>query len=298
MNFCKLKEISGHAAGIYSIDIQGNFLYSASADKFVARWKIDEGVQDKFLIKFEQSVYAISLFQDYTKLAVGLANGDVHFFDLKDRKEHKFYTQHRKAIFSITENKHLNQLYTSDADGNLSVWDTLTLELLAYLPFDCGKIRRIAVSEDGAQIALACQDGHVRILDSDTLNLIADFYAHKEGVTSILFHPKDLTILFTGGKDAFLKKWDLSIQRCVKAIPAHNFAIYDLISLQKGDILVSASRDKTIKIWNLDTVDIHQRLDFKSGGHRHSVNCLVAAGANSFVSASDDRKMIFWELNS
>jgi hypothetical protein len=53
MNFRKLKEISGHAAGIYSLDFDGNFIYSASADKFVARWKLNVGIQDKFSIQFE-----------------------------------------------------------------------------------------------------------------------------------------------------------------------------------------------------------------------------------------------------
>ena len=104
MNFCKLKEISGHAAGIYSLDFDGNYIYSASADKFVARWKIDEGVQDAFSIRFENPAYSLCLFAEKTKLAIGLGNGDLHFFDLTDRKELKFLVQHRKAIFALTEN--------------------------------------------------------------------------------------------------------------------------------------------------------------------------------------------------
>ena len=298
MNFRKLKEISGHAAGIYSLDFNGNFLYSASADKFVARWKLNEGIQDKFSIKFEEAVYAIRLFHEQSKLAVGLANGDLHFFDLSDRKELKYFIQHRKAIFALTENTTFGQLFSADADGNVSVWQSDTMELLAYLPFDCGKIRRIAVSADGLKVALACQDGYVRILHGETLNLIGSFDAHKDGATSVLFDPNDSNLLFSGGKDAYLKKWDLQSGTCLRAIPAHNYAIYDLISLKKVEILVSASRDKTIKIWNAQSLEIIQRLDMKLGGHRHSVNTLVGAGENFFVSASDDRKMIFWGLNS
>jgi len=294
MNFRKLKEISGHAAGIYSLDFHGNYLYSASEDKHVARWKIDEGIQDKFSIKFNEAVYAIRLFDEATRLAVGLANGDLHFFDLTDRKELKFYTQHRKAIFSIVENKPCRQLYSADADGNLSVWDTQTFELLAYLPFDCGKIRRIALSDQGDKIALACQDGQVRILHAATLNLTAAFDAHKDGATAVLFDPNDSSILYSGGKDAYLKKWDLESIVFQKAIPAHNYAIYDLISLQEGQTLVSASRDKTIKIWNSESLEIIQRLDSKSGGHRHSVNSLSAMTSESFASCSDDRRLILW----
>ena len=298
MNFRKLKEISGHAAGIYSLDFDGNLLYSASADKFVARWKLDEGIQDKFSIKFEEAVYAIHLLHNQTKLAVGLANGDLHIFDLSERKELKYFTQHRKAIFALTENPTFGQLFSADADGNVSVWQTDSMELLAYLPFDCGKIRRIAVSSDGLKVALACQDGYVRLLHAETLNQVGSFVAHKDGATSVLFDPNDSNVLFSGGKDAYLKKWDIQSGTCLRAIPAHNYAIYDLISLQNGHALVSASRDKTVKVWNTESLEILQRLDFKAGGHRHSVNSLVVLGDNLFVSASDDRKMIFWGLIS
>ena len=294
MNFRKLKEISGHAAGIYSLDFDGTYIYSASADKFVARWKIDEGVQDAFSIRFENPAYSLCLFAQKTKLAIGLGNGDLHFFDLNDRKELKFLVQHRKAIFALTENPALNQLYAADADGNLSVWDTRSLELLAYLPFDCGKIRRIAVSADGLKIALACQDGKVRILNADNLSQISEFDAHNGGVTSVLFDQLNSNFLFTGGKDAHLKKWNLNTEECIHSIPAHNYAIYDLIALKQGEMIVSASRDKTIKIWNAETLEIIQRLDFKLGGHRHSVNSLNALNGNTFASASDDRKIILW----
>jgi WD40 repeat protein len=294
MNFRKLKEISGHAAGIYSLDFDGTYIYSASADKFVARWKIDEGVQDAFSIRFENPAYSLCLFTQQTKLAIGLGNGDLHFFDLNERKELKFLVQHRKAIFALTENATLNQLYAADADGNLSVWDSTTLELLAYLPFDCGKIRRIAVSADGSNIALACQDGRLRILNAENLNQIAALEAHEGGVTSVLFDTLDSTILYTGGKDAHLKKWNLNTEKCLYSIPAHNFAIYDLISLRNGQLIVSASRDKTLKIWKSETLEIIQRLDFKLGGHRHSVNSIIALGDNTFASASDDRRIILW----
>ena len=296
MNFRKLKEISGHAAGIYSLDYDGAYIYSGSADKFVARWKIDEGFQDSFSIRFENPVYSICLFAEASKLAIALGNGDLHFFDLLKRKELKFLVQHRKAIFSLTENALLTQLFAADADGNISVWDATTLELLAYMPFDCGKIRRISVSGDGCKIALACQDGNIRVLNTENLNQIAEFEAHKDGVTSILFDQLNSNILYSGGKDAHLKKWDLTTEKSLFSIPAHNFAIYDLIALKQGEIIVSASRDKTIKIWNAETLEIIQRLDFKLGGHRHSVNSLKAIDETTFVSASDDRKIIYWEV--
>ncbi|MFN5845573.1 MAG: hypothetical protein ACK46O_07680, partial [Flavobacteriia bacterium] len=59
--------------------------------------------------------------------------------------------------------------------------------------------------------------------------------------------------------------------------------------------LITASRDKTVKVWNKGRLSFLQRLDQKGGGHRHSVNCLIVYADNSFVTASDDKRIILFE---
>ena len=58
----KRVELIGHAAPIYAVFAKHNTLYTASGDKFVARWNIDELKQDNFALKSESSNYAISMF--------------------------------------------------------------------------------------------------------------------------------------------------------------------------------------------------------------------------------------------
>ena len=50
MNYKKLKELTGHSAGIYSLAYDGNFLYSGSADGYVTRWNLELGIQDNLTI--------------------------------------------------------------------------------------------------------------------------------------------------------------------------------------------------------------------------------------------------------
>lgn len=288
----KRKEISGHAAAIYSCVANDNFVYSAGGDKFVARWRIDEGVQDNFSIRFENAVYAVELIRhDY--LVVGLANGDLHIFDLNTKTEVKFYTQHRVGIFEIKYNPYNKQLYVADAEGNLSVWNE-NFALALYLPLDCGKIRKIDIDSKGEHIAMACQDGTCRIFETSFFNEIHTFKAHEMGCTSVLFDTFDDELLLTGGKDAYLKKWKWKSEVCLRSIPAHNFAIYDIISQNSNEVsYATASRDKTIKLWSRD-LSIVKRLDAKEGGHRHSVNKLFKLSEKEFVSCSDDKRMIIW----
>jgi WD40 repeat protein len=57
---------------------------------------------------------------------------------------------------------------------------------------------------------------------------------------------------------------------------------------------VSASRDKTLKIWSLQNDQICQKLDLQMAAHRHSINALLTL-ETGFVSAGDDKRIILWQ---
>lgn len=280
---------SGHNGAIYDVAFNDQFIYSAAADKFVARWNIATGEQDAFAIRFEQTPYAIELFANGKLLAVGLANGDLHFFNLQDRVEVKFYQQHKDAIFSIAHTD--NQLAVADASGNLSIWNTDALDLIIYLPFDCGKIRKMQFTENGKYLYFVSQDGYIRKLDTTTFNLLQESFISKDGLTSILIDEDRINV---GAKDArlYYLDFDFNVQN---NLPAHNYVIYDILKLNKNNYL-TASRDKSIKLWNASFDKVLQKIEVKHKGHRHSVNRLVKIDDNSFASASDDGKIKLWKL--
>ena len=288
--FQKQKELQGHAGAIYTCTFDGDYLYTGSADKFVTRWNLDAGTQDKFAIRFETPVYSIEIFKHL--LFVGLADGSLHVFDIQKRIELKHFTQHKEAIFSISINELKRQMYVGDALGNLSVWDVDALDLLLYLPLDMGKIRDIQPSADGAFFVLAGQDETIRVFDTDFFNEVSTISAHREGATAVLFDPSNSEQLISGGKDAMLRKWNWKTGTLLLEIPAHNFAVYRLISI--GNHIVSISRDKTVKIWNLE-LNFIKRLDHKEGAHRHSVNDAVRLNDTLFASVGDDKRILLWE---
>ena len=290
MSFHKVLEIREHAGPVYTVACGHGFIYSGSGDKFVTRWNLETGKQDAFAIKFEHSVYTIEVVNNL--LFVGLNNGSLHIFDVESRKELKHYTQHQDAIFKIAHNPKLNHVYVGDAEGNFSVWNDSTLEQVIYFPLNCGKIREIAINSEGDLFSLSCQDGTIRIFESKNFNEITTLNGHEGGSTAATFLRNDNKHLVTGGKDARIKFWDYSTEVELKNIPAHNFAVYRLAQIDET-LLVSVSRDKTIKIWN-DELKVIKRLDAREGGHSHSVNDLAIIDKNRFATCSDDRRVIVW----
>ncbi len=292
MSFRRSLDITGHAGAIYTCDWDNQYIYTGSADKYVARWNLQSGQQDKFAIKFEHAIYRLRLIENRF-LLVGLANGDLHVFDLNERKEIHYFVQHKSAIFSIQHNREKKQVYVADASGNLSIWNSETFEQLIYLPLDTGKVREIAVSTSGEHFCLTCQDGTLRVFETGFFNEILTVDAHKDGATAAIFVSEKE--LITGGKDAHLRRWDLTTGNELQSIPAHNFAIYRLMQLN-DQVIISISRDKTIKAWSND-LDIIERIDFKKGGHQHSVNDLVRLSDASFATVSDDKRIKVWTLD-
>jgi WD40 repeat protein len=290
----RLAEITGHNAGVYGLAYDGTFIYSASADRYITRWNPTTGTQDNFAIAFDHPVYTICLVNDNQFLIAGLNTGDIHIFDLEKRMEIRCFKQHPSAIFSIIENPSTGQWYSADADGNLAVWSTHTHELLAFFPFNCGKIRRLALNNTGDLLALACQDGAFRILDTHFFNEVTKIPAHTDGTTAILFDPHMPSRIWTGGKDAMIRIWDWEKGQLINEIPAHNFVVYDLVTNQTGSIVISASRDKTLKVWDTETMSFLQRVDHKLAGHRHSVNVIIPLDTHKWVSASDDKRILIW----
>jgi WD40 repeat protein len=295
-DFLKSKEFIGHSGQIFSIDFDGNFIYSASADKFVTRWDIMSGNQDSFAIKFEKSPYSIRLFTNAVKLAVGLENGDLHFFDLIKKNEIKYYQQHKSAIFCLLENTSKNQLYSTDSDGNLAVWNTESLKLELILPFSCGKIRRMMLNSEESKLYLACQDGIIRVLDTTFFNLVDEISCHSSGLTAFALYPENENLLLTGGKDAYLKLWDLETKSCLKSVPAHNYVIYDIL-FSDSKHFVTISRDKSIKVWDTESFNVVQKIEFKQGGHKHSVNSILKIDEYSFATCSDDKSIKLFSGN-
>jgi hypothetical protein len=294
----KRQSFHGHNGAIFDLTYDGDFLYSASADKFVTRWDLDTGIQDKFAIRLPQSPYSIGLLQKNTQLLVALSNGDLHLFDLQNRKEIRYIKHHQHAVFGICAPENSPFVFTGDAEGNIAVWKTEDFKHLIDVPLSCGKIRRMQWDEETGWLWCACQDGSIKAIETNYFNSVFDFPAHTDGTTALLIYEKHL---FSGGKDAYLNQWQLTDTQpaCILSTPAHHFVIYDLISLGKhNEFLVSASRDKSIKLWRKDSLQFMQKIDLKNGGHKHSVNRLLRLDNRRFVSCGDDKNIILWEIET
>ena len=285
-------EIREHGQGVFDVCATNDGrIFTCSADGYVVSWDVLTGKQNPFVIRTSVPAYALACSENL--LFVGLNNGDLHWIDLQTKQEIKFFTQHKSPIFRLLFIPEINKLVSTDADGYLGVWDCEKLQLDLFFQIPCGKIRSIAFNEKSQELLIGGQNGIVYQFETAFFNQINQFYAHQDGVTALCFHPNG-TLLVSGGKDAHLRVWNSKNGEKIKAFPAHLYAIYKIVFSPDGKLMATCSRDKNIKIWNAEDFSIIQKLDFKAGGHQHSVNSIIWT-ESGLISVSDDRRIILWE---
>ena len=148
-----------------------------------------------------------------------------------------------------------------------------------------------------SKVKVTGNDGSMAVLSLPDCRIVNRFQAHQKdfSVNTVVYSP-DEKFLLSGSRDAHLNIFSSDNYSLVKSIPAHNYAIYDIAFHFSQKIFATASRDKTIKLWDAETFEVIERLDKEQyNGHTHSVNRLLWM-ENNLISSGDDRSIIVWSL--
>lgn len=287
----------GHQGAVYALERgpEPGMIFSGGADKMITAWDLLSGGNLPFLARLPSPVYSLCYVPEKNLLIAGTSSGAVHLIDLSKKEEVKILRHHTAQVFDIRYSSVHGRFYTLGGDGTMAVCSIESLSAIRLLKLSSSKLRQMDMDLGQTELAIACGDGDIHILDAFTLQEKYRFNGHEFSANAVRFHPNGKTLL-TGGKDAFLKSWNRENQYApMKAIPAHNFAIYRILFSPDGLLFATASRDKTLKIWNASDLSFLLRLDKETySGHVNSVNTLI--WTDSLVSAGDDRSLLVWEI--
>ncbi len=292
-----VKEYQEHQAAIYALENgpTADTFFSAGSDRKVILWNVATDTH-KVVAQIPAMIVSLCYLPKSDMLLVGQTNGGIHVLDLTKKQEVKLLSAHKAYIFDIKYNTETDQVYVSSGDGSFSVWDANTFELIHQVQLTEQKIRKVIFSNARKEIAVGCGDGKLFLLamrDFTTKQILA----HDDGVNSMAYIQEQHLVV--GLKNAYLVEWDLMMYQKINEFPAHNWAIYDLNQPEGFPYLISASRDKTIKVWDTSTLKPLQRIQVpKAKGHTHSVNALLFLQAHDFViSTGDDRRIKVWKAS-
>ena len=84
------------------------------------------------------------------------------------------------------------------------------------------------------------------------LSLVVTLSAHRSAVTSLAFARDDCT-LASGGKDTEIALWDLVREACQHRLKGHKDIIHDIVWVERLRMIVSASQDSHVRVWDVET---------------------------------------------
>ena len=279
--------LKGHSSPVYAIVADEKYIYSASGDRIVTRWDISSYEHTSFTVQLDSPAYCLHLV--HNKLFICCHNGTILCIDIVENKLVWEINLYGQSIFSLLYLTHQESILAGDGAGNVIILNELGEKRLV-IPSSYGKIRKM-IEINKETFAIGSQDGAVRFFNQKTFNETHVVQIHQGSVYAMLLNSENE--LLTGGQDGQLASINTSTFEINFKKPAHYQSIYGLIKC--GNHIVSASLDKSIKIWNTSNWQVEQKIVFQDGGHNKSVNALFPISKHAFASAGDDKLIKIWK---
>ena len=290
--------LKGHTQPIYELKsnpAKPGYFFSAGADRQVVEWNVVEPETARLKAKATGSVYAIAIDTEGKRLCIGQNFDGIMWLDVARQQTLKSIASKTESIFFIECTQHGWLIGMSS--GRVLICSFDLLEIKREMRLSATRLRAVAVGKNFLWIADA--DGWIYAINASTLEMHYKVQAHPNGVLSLCLNEEG-TMLFSGGRDAQLRAWEVGENMLIKAaeVSAHLFSIHALALKPGGRLLATGSMDKTIKIWNPATLELIKVIDqARYGSHSSSVNKLLwLQKPDVLVSCSDDRSIAVWQL--
>lgn len=178
--------------------------------------------------------------------------------------------------------------------GIIYIWSSSNGELLFELKQHTHWIAGLAFSPNGKHMASCGYDGSVRIWNTQTWKEDQIIGQDERGpVQGVVFHPSSTKFAAIGSGGNFVKVFELGNPRELLKFNPHLAQTNWLSYSPDGQLLATASWDKTIRLWNANDGRLWKTLT----GHAAEVNCAVfSPDGQRIASGSKDRSVKVWDV--
>jgi len=274
----------------------GRRIITCSSDGSLRLWEIESGAQigDDWVDGRKEGVWSIALSPNSKTVASGSNDGKVRLWDVETKKVAARWTGHTNAARSLCWTVDGERVVSGSHDGTIRVWDVESGDTVLG-PIKTGHERVFAViySPDTTTIATGgYNENALKIWDAKTGNLLStielDYRAWSLAWTS------DQKKLLTGSYTS-IRIFNTATWQQIAILEGHADTVRSLSLVQNDRLLASGSRDKTARLWNLDTnLPVGPPLQHQDFLH----SAAISADGKLLVTGCDDKKVYAWDIQS
>lgn len=146
----------------------------------------------------------------------------------------------------------MSKCYALTANGWLHGWSIATGKELWPPNQQPGKIRPAVITDDGTRIIAGHNDGHIRIYDAETGQVMREL-DHPGEVKTLRLAPGGRELLLSGSTDRLAHIWDLRTGMKLQTLEGHRHTIIASGWSPDARFVATASYDRTARLWSVET---------------------------------------------
>jgi chromosome segregation ATPase len=177
----------------------------------------------------------------------------------------------------------------------VKVYDLASGEILHNIKKHSEWVTALSFSPDGVLLATGDRNGGLHVWEAQSGNLFYTLAGHKKAITGLSWRA-DSNLLASASEDGSIRTWEMFNGKQVKTWTAHGGGALSVDFDKKGN-LVTAGRDKTVKLWNPSGAAIRTISGFPEmvmeARYSHDGSRVIAGdwtGAVSVWNAADGKK--------
>lgn len=216
----------------------------------------------------EGAIWSLHVHPDGRSVVTGSADKTAKFWDFKIVQEQILGTTRTTPKLKLVQSKILkvsddilSLKFSPDAkllavallDNTVKVFFTDSLKLYLNLYGHKLPVLSMDISYDSKLIVTSSADKNVRIWGLDFGDCHKALFAHQDSILQVGFVPHNSDgnghHFFSTSKDRTIKYWDADKFEQIQRMDGHHGEIWALAISHSGTFIVSASHDKSIRVW-------------------------------------------------
>ncbi len=250
--------LAGHTNTIFGLAFHpnGQILASASADCTIILWEIERKISIQTLGGHTATVYAVAFSPDGQWLASASRDRSVHLWQVATGQCVQVLADHQAQVIALQFSADGHWLVTATVTNQIQVYQVrcntngAMLIVYHYQTFDndAAELSALALSPDGAIIAVNGPDTTIRLWQRAGGILGRTLYGHTENIQALAFHPNGKTLV-SGGWDQSVRFWDVRTGDPLRTLQGYTNAVNSVALSPDGQTLVSGNADGTVCLW-------------------------------------------------
>ncbi|OMJ75519.1 hypothetical protein SteCoe_25335 [Stentor coeruleus] len=268
----------------------GKFIASASNDKSVKIWRVQDYKMVCEFNEHEGNVLTLCYNHDSTILASGGSDSKIILWNLTEKKKIHKFKGHDGSIRSLTFSSDSSYLISGSNDTTVKVWDVTKKTIDTTFTNHKNEISAVAISSRDRYLASGCQGNIINIYNFRSRKFEFKLERHTNCITSLSFNK---TTLVSGSDDKSIKIWSLEEKKEIFELSGHSNYLSSVCFSKDGKYIVSGSWDLTVKIW-----DVEERKEiFEIEAHDSNISCVdISPDKNYLLTSSESLSFKLWSI--